>query len=247
MSYRPISLTVFLACFESKPWFSECNVTYLKGYSQPQFRMKKTLDADFLIFDLGNVIIDIDYHGSINRIKEELPELIHPKVDTFYLTDFHKEYEKGLIDSSQFRNEVRTYFQADWEDQKVDFLWNSLLGKIPTERLELVKKLRSIYQVGVLSNTNLIHILGVNEILKADHGLENFDPIFDWVFLSHEMGLAKPSPEIFERLVQELHTTPERIIFFDDLAANVKGAHDYGIQAVHVTGPEVIFDFFKDV
>lgn len=209
--------------------------------------MNKSLDADFLIFDLGNVIIDIDYRGSLNRIKQELPEAIHAKVDDFYRTDFHKQYEKGLIDSSRFRDEVRTYFEADWTDQKVDFLWNSLLGKIPAERLELVKKLRTIYQVGVLSNTNHIHILKVNEILKADHGLENFDPIFDWVFLSHEMGLAKPSLEIYERLVKELHTTADRVIFFDDLPANVKGATEAGIQTIHVTGPEVIFDFFKNV
>jgi glucose-1-phosphatase len=206
------------------------------GYTQPQYLMNKSLDADFLIFDLGNVIIDIDYRGSLNRIKQELPEAIHPKVDSFYLTDFHKEYEKGMIDSSQFREEVRSYFEADWTDQKVDFLWNSLLGKIPKERLELIKKLRKIYQV-----------LGVNEILKTDHGLENFDPIFDWVFLSHEMGLAKPSLEIYDRLVKELHTTADRIIFFDDLSANVKGASEAGINAIHVTGPEVIFDFFKNV
>ena len=217
------------------------------GYTQPQYLMNKSLDADFLIFDLGNVIIDIDYRGSLNRIKQELPEAIHPKVDSFYLTDFHKEYEKGMIDSSQFREEVRSYFEADWTDQKVDLLWNSLLGKIPKERLELIKNLRKIYQVGVLSNTNHIHILGVNEILKTDHGLENFDPIFDWVFLSHEMGLAKPSQEIYDRLVKELHTTADRIIFFDDLSANVKGASEAGINAIHVTGPEVIFDFFKNV
>ncbi len=209
--------------------------------------MKKTLDADFLIFDLGNVIVDIDYQGSISKIKQELPESIHSKVDLFYLTDFHKEYEKGRIDSGEFRNEVRAYFQADWEDKKVDSLWNSLLGNIPKERLELVEKLRKSYQVGVLSNTNAIHIQGVNEILKANHGLENFDPVFDWLFLSHEMGLAKPSLEIYEQLVKDLHTTADRVIFFDDLAANVKGASDFGIQAIHVTNPQVIFDFFKDV
>jgi putative hydrolase of the HAD superfamily len=209
--------------------------------------MNKSLDADFLIFDLGNVIIDLDYRGSLNRIKQELPEATHRKVDSFYSTDFHREYEKGMIDSAQFRDEVRSYFEVDWADKKVDFLWKSLLVKIPKERLELIKKLRKTYQVGVLSNTNHIHILGVNEILKTDHELENFDPIFDWVFLSHEMGLAKPSIEIYDRLVNELHTTPDRVIFFDDMLANVNGAHEAGIQAIHVTGPEVIFEFFKNV
>ncbi len=209
--------------------------------------MKKSLDADFLIFDLGNVIIDIDYQNSLKRIKEEVSTEFHDKVDVFYLTDFHKAYEVGRIDSSKFREEVRDYFQQDWNDGKVDELWNSLLLKIPLERLELISKLRENFQVGVLSNTNLIHIHAVNRILKEDHGLENFDPIFDWVFLSHEMGLSKPSPEIYEKMLVDLGTSGDLVIFFDDLIANVEGAKAVGIQAVHVTGPEVIFDYFKNV
>src|SRR5690606_11264642 len=148
------------------------------------------------IFDLGNVIIDIDYQKALNDIKHEISIEIHDKLNSFYLTDFHKDYEVGRINSGTFRDEVRSYFQQDWNDEKVDELWNSLLLKIPSERLEVIKKLRENYQVGVLSNTNAVHIEAVNKILQDDHGLENFDPIFDWVFLSHEMGLSKPSPEI---------------------------------------------------
>lgn len=209
--------------------------------------MKNAPDADFLIFDLGNVIIDIDYQKAIQLIKQEISTDFHSKVDGFYLTDFHKDYEVGRMDSDRFRQEVRTYFQQDWSDGKVDELWNNLLLKIPSERLELISKLREIFQVGVLSNTNSIHIQAVNSILKNEHGLENFEPIFDWVFFSHEMGLSKPSPEIYEKMLVDLGTSGDRVIFFDDLLANVEGAKAVGIQAVHVTGPEVIFDYFKNV
>jgi putative hydrolase of the HAD superfamily len=37
------------------------------------------------------------------------------------------------------------------------------------------------------------------------------------------------------------------VVFFDDLKENVEGAAALGIQAVHVTGPEVIFDYLKYV
>ncbi|WP_339758172.1 HAD family phosphatase, partial [Algoriphagus aquimarinus] len=209
--------------------------------------MKNAPDADFLIFDLGNVIVDIDYQKALQRIKQEISVEFHDKLDGFYLTDFHKDYEVGRINSAAFRDGVRGYFQQEWNDEKVDELWNDLLLKIPAERLELISKLREKYQVGVLSNTNLIHIHAVNRILKEDHSLENFDPIFDWVFLSHEMGLSKPSPEIYEKMLVDLGTSGDRVIFFDDLIANVEGAKAVGIQAVHVTGPEVIFDYFKNV
>jgi glucose-1-phosphatase len=209
--------------------------------------MKNAPNADFLIFDLGNVIIDIDYHRSLNLIKTLVPPSFHLRVDSFYITDFHKAYEKGLIDSPAFRDEVRSYFQQDWDDQKVDELWNSLLGKIPGERLDLVSKLKQNYQVGILSNTNEIHIEAVNKMLKSDFDMEGFEEFFDRVFYSHEMGLAKPSEEIYFQMLEELWVPAGRVVFFDDLEANVNGAASVGIQAVHVTGPKVIFDFFHNV
>jgi glucose-1-phosphatase len=209
--------------------------------------MKNLFDVDFLIFDLGNVIIDIDYHHTFRLIKSKVPERLHARVDQFYLTDFHKAYEKGLIDSPTFRNEVRNYFEQDWSDAEVDELWNSLLGKIPPYRLDLVKKLRQTHQVGVLSNTNEIHIEGVYKQLKHEFRAESFDPFFDWIFYSHEMGLAKPDVAIYEKMVAELGTTPKRVLFFDDLLANVEGARKAGIHAVQVTGPEVLLDFFSHV
>ncbi|MBC6365236.1 HAD family phosphatase [Algoriphagus sp. AK58] len=209
--------------------------------------MKNTPDVDFLIFDLGNVIIDIDYDRTFRLIKSMVPEALHDRVGQFYLTDFHKAYEKGLIDSPRFRDEVRNYFEQLWTDDEVDDLWNSLLGKIPSERLDLVRKLKENYQVGVLSNTNEIHIEGVYKMLKEDHQLENFDSLFDRIFYSHEMGLAKPSAEIYEQMLGDLGTTANRVLFFDDLKANVEGAAAVGIQAIHVTGPRVLFDFFGDV
>ncbi|MBN3584583.1 HAD family phosphatase [Algoriphagus aestuarii] len=207
--------------------------------------MKIIPDVDFLIFDLGNVIIDIDYHHSLDLIKKELPENHHDRADAFYLTDFHKKYEKGELDSEKFRNEVRLYFEQDWTDEKVDLLWNSLLKEIPQERIDLVSGLKEKYNLGILSNTNEIHIDAVFKMLNKNFNLENFDSIFHHVFLSHEMGMAKPSAEIYLSMVNQLETKPERIVFFDDLEANVKGAASIGIHAVHVTGPQVIFDYLK--
>lgn len=206
--------------------------------------MKNAIDADFLIFDLGNVIIDIDYQRSLNLLKSLLPSSLNSKVDSFYATDFHKAYEKGLIDSPTFRAEVNRYFDQDWEDQKVDELWNSLLGKIPKERLDFIAKLKMEYQVGILSNTNEIHIEAVHGMLKSDFGMDRFSPLFDWVFYSHEMNLAKPSADIYLKMLNELGVSADRVVFFDDLEANVKGAQSVGIKAVQVTGPRVIFDFF---
>jgi putative hydrolase of the HAD superfamily len=101
--------------------------------------------------------------------------------------------------------------------------------------------------VGILSNTNEIHIEAVYAQLQAQHGMDNFDPLFDWVFYSHEMGLAKPNQDIYRQLLLELGTTADRVLFFDDLQANVAGAASVGIQAIQVMAPNTLIDFFGDV
>ena len=209
--------------------------------------MKNWPDVDFVIFDLGNVLIDIDYQQAMNLMKSALPISMHEKVDTCYAAEFHKAYEKGQLSSAEFRQEFRHYFQTNWSDAEVDYYWNSLLGSIPASRFDLVRQLKDQYQVGILSNTNEIHIEAVYAQLQAEHSLVNFDSIFDWVFYSHEMGLAKPNQDIYQQLLLELGTTANRVLFFDDLKANVEGAASIGIQAVQVTGPTTIFDFFADV
>ena len=209
--------------------------------------MKNRPDVDFVIFDLGNVLIDIDYHQSMDLMKSALPTSMHAKVDTCYAAEFHKAYEKGQLSSAEFRQEFRHYFQTNWSDAEVDYYWNSLLGSIPAYRLDLVRQLKTQYQVGILSNTNEIHIEAVYAQLQAEHNLVNFDPLFDWVFYSHEMGLAKPNQDIYQQLLLELGTTANRVLFFDDLKANVDGAASLGIHAVQVTGPTTIFDFFGNV
>lgn len=209
--------------------------------------MKNWPDVDFVIFDLGNVLIDIDYQRSLSLIKAELPSTFHERVAGCYAAEFHKAYERGEIDSPGFRNAFRDYFEQSWTDAEVDYLWNSLLGELPAHRLELVRKLKSRYQVGILSNTNEIHVEAVHTLLQAEHGMENFLPLFDHVFYSQEMGLAKPSAAIYQKMILELNTTPSRILFFDDLLANVEGAAVLGIQAIQVTSPTTIFEFFGDV
>jgi putative hydrolase of the HAD superfamily len=209
--------------------------------------MKNWLDVDFVIFDLGNVLIDIDYAQAMDLMKSALPANLHDRVDHCYTADFHKAYEKGQISSAEFRQEFRNYFQTNWSDAEVDYYWNSLLGTIPAYRLELVRKLKAQYQVGILSNTNEIHIDAVYAQLQAQHGMDNFDPLFDWVFYSHEMGLAKPNQDIYQQLLLELGTTANRVLFFDDLKANVDGAASVGIQAIQVVGPETLLNFFGDV
>ncbi|MCE2707690.1 MAG: HAD family hydrolase [Bacteroidota bacterium] len=209
--------------------------------------MKIRPDLELIVFDLGNVLIDIDYAKAMSTMKSVIPIHLHPKVDQCYSAEFHKAYERGELDSSTFRNEFRNYFEQYWSDDEVDALWNSLLGSLPAYRLDLIRQLKTHFQVAILSNTNEIHIHAVEDMLAKEYGMDNFASLFDWVFYSHQVGLAKPDQAIYQHLVDTVGVDPSQILFFDDLAANIEGAAALGIQSIRVEGPHTLLDFFADV
>lgn len=64
--------------------------------------------------------------------------------------------------------------------------------------------------------------------------LLEFDTLFDVIIDSHEVGMRKPNPEIYNLTLNKLETTAARTAFLDDLFANVDAARRLGIHGIHV-------------
>ena len=57
-------------------------------------------------------------------------------------------------------------------------------------------------------------------------------------FISCEIGLRKPEPASFQHVAARLGIPLERILFFDDTAANVDAARALVVKAVLVGSPD---------
>jgi HAD superfamily hydrolase (TIGR01509 family) len=66
-----------------------------------------------------------------------------------------------------------------------------------------------------------------------------WDGLFDAVVVSGEVGLAKPSAEIFALTASRLGLAAAECVFVDDLAINVRGAAVAGMVGVHHTSVSV--------
>jgi putative hydrolase of the HAD superfamily len=64
--------------------------------------------------------------------------------------------------------------------------------------------------------------------------LMDFAAIFDTIVDSHEVGMRKPNPAIYQLTMDRLGATATRTAFLDDLEANVEAANALGIHGVHV-------------
>jgi epoxide hydrolase-like predicted phosphatase len=59
-----------------------------------------------------------------------------------------------------------------------------------------------------------------------------FAELFDAVVISGEIGIRKPAPEIYALAAERLGREPERCVFVDDLAGNLKPALAIGMATV---------------
>lgn len=201
-----------------------------------------------IIFDLGDVIINIDvplaarsFAELSNRPLEEVQALIHQN-------EVFKKFETGQLSATDFRAYIRELLQqSDWSDELIDEAWNSLLLDIPPQRIEKIQELaQKGYRLFLLSNTSSIHIDKVNKILHQTTGIEQLDDLFEKLFLSYEMGVMKPHPDIYHGVLTEAGLLAHESLFLDDNADNIRAAAACGIQTIHVQKPTSIVDYLKD-
>ncbi len=61
---------------------------------------------------------------------------------------------------------------------------------------------------------------------------------FDAVYASHRMGLVKPDPRFYWRILAEERCPPAEALFFDDVAEHVRVAREIGMAAFPFRNPE---------
>ena len=201
-----------------------------------------------VIFDLGNVIIDLDFTAAYAAFASLSGLSIHGvKQKIIGFTQFN-HYEKGLISSAEFREQIRGLFQVEASDEAVDKAWCAILGGIPVERLNLLQKLKDTYRTFALSNTNDIHATKFNSIAEQSlGGTVSFNEYFEKVYLSHEMKMRKPDQEIYQTVLEDSNLKPHETLFIDDNLDNIRGASSLGIQTVHLTDPAQLISVFDGV
>lgn len=202
---------------------------------------KEGLEA--IIFDLGGVILNLNYQLTIDAFKA----LGIVDFDNMYTqakqNDLFDRFETGQISSQHFINSLLPYLQNGTNPNKVVQAWNAMILDFPIQRLELLDKLKNKYRIFLLSNTNDIHLQEVKRSLAktTDRSLESF---FEKTYVSHEMKMRKPNKEIFETVCSENNLNPASTLFIDDTLGHIEGAEKTGLQIHHLKNGQVIEELF---
>ncbi|KPD03838.1 glucose-1-phosphatase [Moellerella wisconsensis] len=192
------------------------------------------------IFDMGNVIIDIDFNRVFQKWSDLSGTPVEDIAEKFTFGETFKLHECGKISDMEFAEYLCEEIGVSLSFEQFAQGWHAIFVSLRPEVIDIMDKLREQgNRVIVLSNTNRLHL---------DYWPQHYPEIAaaaDFLYLSQDLGMRKPDPEIFKYVLQSEEFEPQQAVFFDDVKENVDAAKKLGINAVHVVDKETIPEFFK--
>jgi len=183
-----------------------------------------------IVFDLGGVLIDLDFDRCVRAFREVLGyERITELLDLSHQKGIYGDMEAGLITADQFRAEVLRESRPGCVPSDVDRAMAGLLTGMDPAKVPLLERLAERFPLYGLTNNNEISVQRMHDIYE-ENGLD-WQRVFRKEFISCRMKLMKPSREIFDAAAADIGLPPEEILFIDDSQRNVDGALAAGWKA----------------
>ncbi len=193
--------------------------------------MPKRLEA--IIFDLGGVILNLDYRLTDEALKSLLDLRFEGRDYPKNYIHLFNNYEKGSLSEASFFSLLVGERSPNLNVIQLRRAWNAMLLDLPVERLDLLLNLRENFKVFLLSNTNETHLKAFYQGLYEEHKISDFDAVyFDQTFYSHLLGMRKPDAEIYEYLLNSQKLDPRKTLFVDDTPGNLDAPAKMGVNVV---------------
>ncbi len=186
-----------------------------------------TPDVDVVLFDLGGVLIEL---GGVAALQTLAGIADDEAVWQKWLTSpWVRRFEAGQCSADEFSGGV----VSEWDlpvtpEQFLEIFRDWPVGPLPGSS-ELLADVRRRVPIGCLSNTNSLH---------WEHQFARWPLLgmFDYRFLSFDLGLVKPDRSVFRAVADRLPVRADRVLFLDDNALNSDAARSFGFLSERVRG-----------
>ncbi|MEM7093926.1 MAG: HAD family phosphatase [Actinomycetota bacterium] len=187
---------------------------------------------EVVVFDMGGVLVRLspltDMLAGIADTGETDEELAR----RFILAPAVRRFERGQSEIDDFANELIAEMDLPVRPAEVVERMLAFPKGLFPGAIDLVASVQAAgVLAAVLSNTNRLHWGR-----QTDHA--EIRAMFDRSYLSFQLGMVKPDPEIYEHVVADLGVPADRVLFIDDNQINVDGARAVGLAAEVARGRE---------
>jgi 2-haloacid dehalogenase len=188
------------------------------------------LEKETIIFDLGGVLIDWDPRHLFRKIFLDQTEMDY-FLSNICSPDWNAQMDRGYpfkravaelsTKHPGYAPQIQAYFER-WEEM--------ISGAFPETVLILKEVKDAGYPLAGLSNWS------AETLPRVAHQFE-FLKWFHPLVVSGVVKTAKPEPEIFHYLLQEINRYPQECIFIDDSISNIQTAEHLGFECIHFSSP----------
>lgn len=199
-----------------------------------------------IIFDLGGVILNIDYKLSQQAFEQLGVTDFEGMYSKCQQNDLFDRLETGKITAKNFIEELQNQSPVKIHESDIINAWNAMLLDFPLRRLQILQQLQLHYNTYLLSNTNEIHESEFNHRLQQTCGYPTMAVFFDKIYLSHRIGMRKPHKEVFEMILNENNLKADETLFIDDSIQHIEGAISAGLKTIYLAdGMTIEEDIFR--
>ncbi|HHH1657431.1 TPA: glucose-1-phosphatase [Yersinia enterocolitica] len=192
------------------------------------------------IFDLGNVIVDIDFKRILGVWSKLSSVPLATLSERFTMGEVFQQHERGEISDEDFARQLSDEMGLSLSFEQFAEGWQAVFVALRPEVISIMQKLRAEgHRVVVLSNTNRLH---------CNYWPQHYPEVAaaaDHMYLSQDLGMRKPEARIYQHVLSAENIPAEQAVFFDDVEANIVAARIEGITGIHVTDRKVIPAYFS--
>ena len=188
-----------------------------------------------IVFDLGGVIMNLNVLETIEKFNRLGIEDIVNATGHHYTDPIFYDFEIGKVSPIEFIEKLKSMSALTPSDNDIKDAWNAMILDMPKEKIRFLMQLKREYNIFLLSNTNSIHQEKfIYEVNRKNNIF--FNDLFVKAYYSHEIGLRKPSNEVFYFLLRENNLKADETLFVDDSMENIKSAEAIGIKGSLYSG-----------
>jgi putative hydrolase of the HAD superfamily len=179
---------------------------------------------EVVVFDLDGVVRHWD--PAVNAAVEERHGLAPGSIiDTAFAPDLGQAAVTGTLDYDTWAARIGERLGCPAAVRE----WGEFRGRVDPDTVELVEAVRrGGCTTALLSNATTR--------LEEDLAVLGIDHLFDPIFNTARLGVAKPDHEVYRRVVAALGVPADRVVFTDDTPSWAEAATEVGLHGIPFTG-----------
>ena len=189
-----------------------------------------------VIFDIGRVLIRVDIQRVKSALAEGLPLSPEELWSAIEKDPRWPDWQEGRMSPRDWHLHLSKRFNLSLNFEQFKNAWNSALDPNPIHKSSLFAGLAKNYRLGLLSNTDPIHV----EKLESSYDFFAYFPKAVRTY-SCSVGASKPDPLIYREALRACKVRAEESVYIDDILAYVEAACRLGFTGIHFQSPAQLY------